>query len=46
MKQFKKYIILWVTQSISQLGSSMTGFVLTLWAYRQTHSAFAVLLDI
>ncbi len=42
MKQFKKYIILWVTQSISQLGSSMTGFVLTLWAYSQTHSAFAV----
>ena len=42
MKQFKKYIILWVTQSVSQLGSSMTGFVLTLWAYSQTHSAFAV----
>lgn len=42
MKQFQKYIILWGTQSISQLGSSMTGFVLTLWAYSQTHSAFAV----
>jgi MFS transporter, DHA3 family, macrolide efflux protein len=42
MKQFQKYIILWVTQSISQLGSSMTGFVLTLWAYGQTHSALAV----
>ncbi|OLA59854.1 MAG: hypothetical protein BHW48_09025 [Roseburia sp. CAG:10041_57] len=41
-KREKKYIILWVTQSISQLGSSMTGFVLTLWAYNQTHSAFAV----
>lgn len=42
MKQFRKYIFLWITQSISQLGSSMTGFALTLWAYGQTHSALSV----
>ncbi len=42
MKQFRKYILLWATQGVSQLGSAMTGFALTLWAYTQTHSAMAV----
>ncbi len=42
MKQFRKYILLWATQSVSQLGSAMTGFALTLWAYTQTHSAMTV----
>ena len=41
-KNFKKYIILWLSQSISGLGSSMTGFALILWAYRQSHSALSV----
>lgn len=41
-KSFKKYIILWLSQSISGLGSSMTGFALVLWAYRQSHSAMSV----
>lgn len=42
MNQFKKYIVLWITQSVSQLGSAMTGFALTLWTYTQIHSAMAV----
>lgn len=42
MKQFKKYVLLWATQSISQLGSAMTGFALILWTYTQNHSAMAV----
>lgn len=42
MNQFHKYILLWATQSVSQLGSAMTSFALTLWAYTQTHSAMAV----
>lgn len=41
-KNFKKYIILWLSQSISGLGSSMTGFALILWAYRQSRSALSV----
>ena len=41
-KAFKKYIILWLSQSISGLGSSMTGFALVLWAYGQSHSAMSV----
>lgn len=47
MKNFKKsdllelknFFILWGTQSISLLGSSMTGFALTLWLYEQTGSS-------
>lgn len=42
MDNFKKYIILWVSQSVSQLGSSMTAFALVLWAYAQSHSALSV----
>lgn len=41
-KSFRKYIILWLSQSISGLGSSMTGFALVLWAYEQSHSAMSV----
>lgn len=42
MNQLRKYILLWATQSVSQLGSAMTGFALTLWAYEQTSSAMTV----
>lgn len=42
MGNFKKYIVLWLSQSISQLGSSMTAFALVLWVYEQTHSAHSV----
>ena len=41
-RSFKKYIILWLSQSVSGLGSSMTGFALVLWAYGQNHSAMSV----
>lgn len=42
MENFKKYIILWISQGISQLGSSMTAFALVLWAYDQSRSALSV----
>lgn len=41
-KSFRKYIILWLSQSVSGLGSSMTGFALVLWAYGQSRSAMSV----
>ncbi|MCM1024893.1 MAG: MFS transporter [Roseburia sp.] len=41
-KAFQKYIILWISQSISGLGSSMTGFALVLWAYGKSGSAMSV----
>lgn len=37
--RLKTFFILWVTQSISQLGSAMTGFALSLWIYDKTGSA-------
>lgn len=42
MKNYKRYIVFWLSQSISQLGSAMTGFTLILWNYEQRHSAMAV----
>nr|WP_106788231.1 MFS transporter [Massilistercora timonensis] len=42
MENFKKYIVLWLSQSISQLGSSMTAFSFILWIYEQTHSALSI----
>lgn len=39
---FGSYIILWISQSISGLGSSMTGFALVLWAYERSGSAMSV----
>lgn len=49
MKEIKKlnlfelrdFLVLWSTQSISQLGSSMTAFALTLWLYEKTGSSLS-----
>ena len=38
-QELKPFLILWSTQSLSQLGSAMTGFALTLWLYETTGSA-------
>lgn len=35
----KPYFLLWSTQSLSTLGSGMTGYALVLWAYQQSGSA-------
>lgn len=39
IKELKTFFILWSTQSLSQLGSAMTNFALTLWLYEKTGSA-------
>lgn len=38
-KELKNFYILWSTQSLSCLGSAMTGYALTLWLYGETGSA-------
>lgn len=38
---WKNFLILWSTQSLSQLGSSITGFALTLWLYENTGSSLS-----
>ena len=40
----KYLLILWSTQALSQLGSSMTGFALVLWSYSQYGSALTTAL--
>ncbi len=42
MNNYKRYIIFWLTQSVSQLGSAMTAFALILLTYEQKNSAMAV----
>ncbi len=39
---FKRYIVFWLSQALSQFGSSMTSFALILWAYTQKESAMTV----
>lgn len=41
-KKYINFIIFWASQAVSQLGSAMTGFALTIWAYKQTESAMTV----
>ena len=38
-KQLKPYLMLWSTQSLSSLGSGMTGYALVLWLYLRSGSA-------
>ncbi|MBR6106790.1 MAG: MFS transporter [Oscillospiraceae bacterium] len=39
IKQLKSYLLLWSTQSVSALGSAVTGYALGLWLYQSTGSA-------
>ena len=39
--QLKDFLVLWSTQSVSQLGSSITAFALTLWLYEKTGSSLS-----
>lgn len=38
----RNFFMLWVGQSVSQFGSTMTGFAVIIWAYRQTNSVLSV----
>ena len=39
ISKMKTFLVLWSTQSLSHLGSTMTSFALTLWLYQKTGSA-------
>jgi MFS family permease len=39
IKKIRYFTILWLGQSVSSLGSSMTGFAITFWLYTKTGSA-------
>lgn len=39
LKELKNFILLWLTQSLSALGSAMTNFALVIWLYGDSGSA-------
>lgn len=39
IRELRSFLILWVTQSFSTLGSAMTSFALVIWSYQQRGSA-------
>ena len=39
IKSLRPYLLLWSTQSLSALGSAMTGYALVLWLYKESGSA-------
>ncbi len=41
LPELRAFLILWSTQSVSQLGSSITAFALTLWLYEKTGSSLS-----
>lgn len=41
INELREFYILWSTQSLSQLGSAITAFALTLWLYEKTGSALS-----
>lgn len=38
-RELRTFLILWLTQSFSSLGSAMTGFALVIWSYQEQGSA-------
>lgn len=42
MNKVNNYLIFWFGQAVSQLGSSMSSFALTIWVFKQTGSAMSV----
>lgn len=43
-KRFRTFLIIWLGQLVSRLGTAVTRFALLIWAYQQTDSATAVAL--
>ena len=44
IKELHSFLILWITQSLSSLGSSMTNFALVIWSYQEQGSALSTAL--
>lgn len=39
LKKLRGFLILWITQSFSALGSAMTAYALVIWSYERQGSA-------
>ncbi len=44
LRELRSFLILWVTQSLSSLGSSMTNFAVVIWSYQNQGSALTTAL--
>jgi MFS family permease len=42
LKELKNFLILWSSQSLSQLGSSMTSYSLIVWAFEKQDSVLSI----
>jgi len=42
MKTSKNYLLFWLSQAVSELGSMMTSYALIIWSYTQTKSVMSV----
>lgn len=40
--KWSAFVAFWLSQAVSQLGSSMTGYALNLWVFSKTHSAMTL----
>ena len=44
IRELSSFLVLWLTQSFSALGSAMTGYALVIWSYQQQGSALSTAL--
>ena len=44
LRDMRSYLLLWLTQAVSQLGSAMTAYALVIWSYEQAGSALSTAL--
>ena len=42
IKTSNNYILFWLSQAVSELGSMMTSYALIIWSYTQTQSVMSV----
>ena len=42
IKELRNFLFLWIGQSMSSLGTSMTGFAISIWAFEKTGSALVL----
>ena len=42
IKELKSFLLLWFSQTVSELGTAMTNYVLVIWAYQKTGMASSV----
>lgn len=44
MKELKSFLLLWISQAVSALGTAMTEYALIVWTYRQQGTALSITL--